>query len=105
MMRLSLRFLAPIVLACALLAAPSPVLAAEGGVKVGEIAAEVPIRILATVRLLAGSVVFVPSAAFAAVPSAIDRTWSPLQETFQLHVGDPWEYLVERPIGEDIGGV
>jgi hypothetical protein len=46
----------------------------------------------------------VPSAAFAAVPAAIDQDWSPLEEAFQIHVGDPWGYLVERPLGQDLAG-
>jgi hypothetical protein len=77
----------------------------EEGPEIGAMIAEGPIRILAGVRLIAGCVLLIPSAVLAAVPSALDQDLRPLEETFQLHVGEPWEYLVERPLGVDLAGV
>jgi hypothetical protein len=88
------------------LAAPGLAVAEEEeGVEIGAMIAEGPIRILSAARLLVGCVLLVPSAVLAAVPSALDQDLRPLEETYQIHVGEPWEYLVKRPLGEDLAGV
>ncbi len=105
MTRRSLRLLLASLLVFGLVTTPAAAARADDDRDIGAMIMDGPIRVLAGLRLLAGCVVLVPSAFFAAFPSAIDRDMRPLEETFELHVGEPWEYLVERPWGEDVAGV
>ena len=105
MTRPSPRLLLAAMLIFGLVTSPAVARAADDGRDIGAMVMDAPIRLLAGLRLLAGCALLVPSTFFAAFPSAIDGDMRPIEETFELHVGEPWEYLVERPWGEDLAGV